>query len=89
MRSYRDHLLPQRQDNLDLSRDAYRLGKTSFLAVLEAQRGYLAARREYIKSLFDGARSLIALEQVTGQPLSKILEDPAEPATRKDGESNP
>ncbi len=89
VRSYRDRLLPQRQDNLNLSRDAYRLGKTSFLEVLEAQRGYLAARREYIESLFDGARSLIALEQVTGQPLSKILAAPAEPATRKDGESNP
>ncbi len=89
VRSYRDHLLPQRQDNLDLSREAYRLGKTSFLAVLEAQRSYLKARREYIGSLFDCARSLIALEQVTGQPLSKILEATPESATRKDGESNP
>ncbi|MCZ6651907.1 MAG: TolC family protein, partial [Planctomycetota bacterium] len=88
VRSYRDHLLPQRQDNLNLSRDAYRLGKTSFLSVLEAQRDYLAARREYIGSLFDGARSLIALEQVTGQPLSKILQAIPESATRKDGESN-
>ncbi len=89
VRSYRDHLLPQRQDNLNLSRDAYRLGKTSFLAVLEAQRDYLTARQEYIGSLFDAARSLIALEQVTGQPLSKILEATPESATRKDGESNP
>ena len=89
VRSYRDHLLPQRQDNLNLSREAYRLGKTSFLAVLEAQRSYLKARRQYIGSLFDGARSLIALEQVTGQPLSKILEATPQSATRKDGESNP
>ncbi len=89
VRSYRDRLLPQRQDNLNLSREAYRLGKTSFLSVLEAQRGYLAVRREYIGSLLDGARSLIALEQVTGQPLSKILEAAPEPAAAKNGESNP
>ena len=53
---------------------------TSFLAVLEAQRGYLAARRKYVESLFDAAMSLLALEQATHQPLSKILETPPQPA---------
>lgn len=89
VRSYRDRLLPQRQDNLNLSRDAYRLGKTTFLSVLEAQRDYLSAQSEYVERLVEGALSLVALEQVTGQPLSKILEGALERDVTDDGESQP
>ena len=71
-RFYENRVLPQEQQSLELARDAYRLGETSFLSVLEAQKSFLAAREQHLETLRDSANTLVDLEQVTGQPLSGI-----------------
>jgi cobalt-zinc-cadmium efflux system outer membrane protein len=70
---YKDRVLPLRQTNLDLSREAYQAGKLSFLSVLEAQRTLLEARSRYIDTLRDAALANTDVERVTGQPLSAVL----------------
>jgi cobalt-zinc-cadmium efflux system outer membrane protein len=70
---YKDRVLPLRQANLNLSREAYRAGKLSFLSVLEAQRTLLEARSKYIDTLRDAALANTDVERVTGRPLSAVL----------------
>jgi cobalt-zinc-cadmium efflux system outer membrane protein len=70
---YKDRVLPLRQTNLDLSREAYQAGKLSFLSVLEAQRTLLEARSKYVDTLRDAALTNTDVERVTGRPLSAIL----------------
>ena len=72
-RFYREQLLPLREANLELARNAYQAGQASFLVVLEAQRTLLAARAGYVRALDDSAASLVAVEQAAGQPIKKIL----------------
>lgn len=72
-RFYREQLLPLREANLELARNAYQAGQASFLVVLEAQRTLLAARAGYVRALDDSAVSLVAIEQVAGQPMKNIL----------------
>lgn len=72
-RFYRDRLLPLRETNLELARDAYGAGKASFLSVLEAQRTLLEARAGYVGALEASAVALPELERVTGQPIQRIL----------------
>lgn len=71
--SYSQRLLPLRKKNLELARESFRLGKSTFLSVLEAQQTYLAARRKYVIQLQALAVTIPDLERVSGQPLSKIL----------------
>ena len=70
---YRDELLPPRRDNLELAREAYRLGRTSFLSVLEAQQTLLATRQEYNVARRASAGAVVDLERVVGRPIDKIL----------------
>ncbi len=70
---YRDQFLPLVQTNLDLSRQAYRAGKLSLLAVLESQKALLTARRRYVDALREGAVSLTELERAVGRPVDGAL----------------
>ncbi len=72
VRMYRERSLPLAQENLDLSQEAYRLGKASFLSVLEAQRFLLSSRRDYVNALGEASMTLPELEQVVGRPLADI-----------------
>jgi len=71
--TYKQSLLPLRRENLDLALESFRFKKISFLSVLEAQKTFLTARREYITQLKELSLTLPDLEAVTGQPLRKIL----------------
>lgn len=81
-RYYRDSFLPLVQTNLELSREAYGTGKLSVLAVLEAQKSLLAARRRYVEALRDGAVALTELEKAVGLPLERLVELPVSPTTQ-------
>ncbi|MBW7906483.1 MAG: TolC family protein [Phycisphaerae bacterium] len=70
---YRDTYVPLLRTNLELAREAYRGGKTSLLAVLEAHKVLLAARGEYVVALRDAALAWADLEQSIGQPLTPPL----------------
>jgi cobalt-zinc-cadmium efflux system outer membrane protein len=89
-RFYQQQLLPLREDSLELSREAYRYGRASFLQVLEAERKLLEARAGYLEALQNSSTALVDLERVTGQPAAQILSAtqqqttpfPATPANR-------
>lgn len=72
---YRNDLLPLLENNLELSREAYRSGKVSFLSVLESQRQLLQSRARYIQALRDSTTTIIDLEKAAGRPLHVILEN--------------
>lgn len=73
-RFFRADLLPLRQNNLDLTREAFRAGGTPLAIVLDAQRTLIAARGRYIEQSKQAAVALVELEKVTALPLSRILE---------------
>jgi cobalt-zinc-cadmium efflux system outer membrane protein len=72
-RFYQQQLLPLREGSLELSREAYRYGRASFLQVLEAERRLLEARAGYLEALQNSSTALVELERVTGQPVSQIV----------------
>jgi len=80
---YRDRLIPLAEKNLELSRDAYRAGKSSFLSVLEAQRFYLNTQQASIEALRDMAEALPALEAEVGLPLERLLANASETSTTR------
>jgi cobalt-zinc-cadmium efflux system outer membrane protein len=71
---YRDRSVPLAERNLELSRQAYQAGQTSFLSVLEAQRFFLDSRRGYVEAARAAAVALPELERVIGLPLGRLLE---------------
>ncbi len=82
MRMYRDQSIPLAQDNLDLSREAYRAGRASFLSVLEAQRFFLEARLGYVEASQSAATMIPVLERTIGLPFDRFLSEvnkPTEP----------
>lgn len=74
-RFYRDDFLPLAEKNLELSRESYRAGRASFLAVLEAQRFFLDTRSRYVGALGDAAIALPDLERVVGLPLTQLMSE--------------
>ncbi|TAH36797.1 MAG: TolC family protein [Planctomycetota bacterium] len=64
-----EDLLPQAEQSAALAKKAYELGDTTVLALLEAQRTVLEARRTLVDALLEAARSRIELERAVGAPL--------------------
>ncbi len=73
VRMYRDRALPLAQSNLDLSREAYRAGRASFLAVLEAQRFFLDARSSFASATEAAAATIPELERTIGLPYAVMM----------------
>lgn len=67
--AYRQTLVPTATAILGLAEESYRLGRSSVLAVLEAQRSYRDVSREYLQSLFDLQMAIADLEEIIGAPL--------------------
>ncbi|MCG8406185.1 MAG: TolC family protein [Phycisphaerales bacterium] len=70
---FHSELLPLRQQNLDLTREAFRAGRTPLAIVLDAQRALIAARGRYIEQTKEAAVALVELEKVVALPLTQIL----------------
>ena len=90
MQTYRDRSIPLAQGNLDLSREAYRAGRASFLSVLEAQRFFLATRRGYVEASQSAAMMIPQLERTIGLPFDRFLAEvnkPTEPDQDLDQEN--
>jgi len=87
-RFYRDEFVPTAERNVSLAQDGYRIGRVSFLSLLEAQRAYITTRTNQLDALRDAALAEIDLERVTGRPVAALLEHtrradipgPAEPS---------
>ncbi|MFQ5512728.1 MAG: TolC family protein, partial [Candidatus Krumholzibacteriia bacterium] len=82
MQTYRDQSIPLAQGNLDLSREAYRAGRASFLSVLEAQRFFLATRRGYVEASQSAATMIPELERTIGLPFDRFLAELKKPTRR-------
>jgi cobalt-zinc-cadmium efflux system outer membrane protein len=67
--AYRDTLVPTATSIESLAEEAYRLGRSPVLAVLEAQRSLRDTRREYLDSLLSLQSALADLEDVLGGPM--------------------
>ncbi|MBU0719180.1 MAG: TolC family protein [Planctomycetes bacterium] len=78
---YRDRSIPLAQRNLDLSREAYRAGRASFLSVLEAERFFLDSRSQYVAAATTAATTIPELERTTGATFAVLVaEADADPA---------
>lgn len=90
---YRDSFLPLLQENLELSRTAYRVGKLSLLPVLEAQKLLLASRGRYVETLREAAVAVTELEKAIGVPIERARNDAltatTQPASRPAVEVQP
>jgi cobalt-zinc-cadmium efflux system outer membrane protein len=92
---YRDRSVPLAQSNLDLSREAYRAGRVSFLSVLEAQRVFLDSRSRYVEAAQAAAAAVPELERTVGLPYQALVAEagaeprPAVDSSIADGEEQP
>jgi len=64
---YEEGMLEDSRKLLESTRNGYRLGETTLLNVLEAQRTYRSVQTEYIEALISNAIALAQLEKATGQ----------------------
>jgi cobalt-zinc-cadmium efflux system outer membrane protein len=63
---FRDQALPLARENVEAARNAYRAGEQSIVALMEAQRGLIAQRREYVNARRDYAVALAELRTAIG-----------------------
>jgi outer membrane protein TolC len=63
---YRTTILPQAEQSLESARAGYRVGKGSFLDLIDAQRAWRGFQHEYFKAIVDRQNRLAELEQVVG-----------------------
>jgi cobalt-zinc-cadmium efflux system outer membrane protein len=68
--TYESEVLPLRERNLALAREAFRAGKIPLIPVIEAQRNLQTARADYVSALRDSALAWVEIERVVGRPRS-------------------
>ena len=81
----RDELLPLRENGLRLAREAYRVGSTTLLTVLDAQRRLLDARAGYVDVQAAAGVARIDLERIAGKPLAAVSAAPEQPQSQIPG----
>ena len=59
---YRTDILPQLEENLKLTQEAYRLGEVGILTVIEEQKKYFEVNDGYLTALYDRQTALSKLE---------------------------
>lgn len=90
LKVYRERSLPLAESNLNLSREAYRAGRASFLSVLEAQRFFLETRRRYVEAAENAAVTIPQVERTIGLPFEELIERArSEPESATNGEVKP
>jgi outer membrane protein TolC len=68
---YQTTILPQAEQSLESARVGYRVGKGSFLDLIDAQRTWRGFQQEYFKAIVDRQHRLAELEQVVGITLDR------------------
>ena len=64
---YRNHILPQAEDALELARKGFEGGKFGYLDLLEAQTSLLAVQREYLETRISYDEAVGELESLLGR----------------------
>jgi len=67
---YRANILPQLEENLKLTQEAYRLGELGILAVIEEQKKFFEVNEGHLTALHERLATLSRLESATATDLS-------------------
>lgn len=66
---YKSSIIPQLEENLQLTREAYRLGEVGILAVIQEQKKFFEVSDGYLTALHDRQAALTRLESAVGDSL--------------------
>ena len=67
---YKANIIPQLEENLHLTQEAYRLGEAGILAVIQEQKKFLEVSEGYLTALHDRQAALVKLEAAVATDLS-------------------
>jgi cobalt-zinc-cadmium efflux system outer membrane protein len=67
---YRKNIIPQLEENLKLTQEAYRLGEVGILAVIQEQKNFFEVNDGYLTALHDRQVALVKLETAVATELS-------------------
>ncbi len=67
---FKSNIVPQLEENLKLTQEAYRLGEVGILTVIEEQKKFFEVSDGYLKALYDHQAALVKLETAVGSELS-------------------
>ncbi len=67
---YKANIIPQLEENLKLTQEAYRLGEVGILAVIQEQKKFFEVSDGYLLALHDRQAALVKLESATATDLS-------------------
>lgn len=67
---YKSAIIPQLEENLNLTQEAYRLGEVGILAVIQEQKKFFEVSDGYLTALHDRQVALVKLESVVASDLS-------------------
>ncbi len=67
---YRTNIIPQLEENLKLTQEAYRLGEVGILAVIQEQKKFFEVSEGYLTALHDRQTAIVKLETAIATELS-------------------
>nr|WP_246559447.1 TolC family protein [Geoanaerobacter pelophilus] len=67
---YRSNILPQLEENLKLTQEAYRLGELGILSVIQEQKLFFEVNDSYLTALHDRQTALVKLESAVATDLT-------------------
>jgi len=67
---YKTNIIPQLEENLSLTQEAYRLGEVGILAVIQEQKKFFEVSEGYLSALHDRQTALVRLEAAVATELS-------------------
>jgi cobalt-zinc-cadmium efflux system outer membrane protein len=67
---YRTNIIPQLEENLNLTQEAYRLGEVGILAVIQEQKKFFEVSEGYLTAQHDRQTALVKLESAVAAELS-------------------
>lgn len=67
---FTSNIIPQLDENLKLTQEAYRLGEVGILTVIEEQKKFFEVSDGYLKALYDRQAALVKLETAVATELS-------------------
>lgn len=67
---YKSNIIPQLEENLMLTQEAYRLGEVGILAVIQEQKNFFEVNNGYLTALHDRQAALVKLESAVAIDLT-------------------
>ena len=67
---YKSNIIPQLEENLKLTQEAYRLGEVGILAVIQEQKKFFEINESYLTALYDCQTALFKLETAVATELT-------------------